>query len=239
VTQGLVLPGRGHGVERMDVEAVSDTDLARCLRDLERVNVASLGHRPTLAWLDRVARGRSRISVLDVGSGGGDMLRRIWRWGRRRGIATELTGLDVNPAVTQAATARTPAEMAIRFETADIFDYPRARAHDVILSALFAHPLDDAAVPRFLRWMEDRAAIGWMVNDLHRHPVPYHGLRLAFAALPVHRFVRHDGPVSVQRGFSRADLLRSAEAADLGSGEVELTWWFPFRWRLARVKARA
>jgi hypothetical protein len=126
--------------------------------------------------------------------------------------------------------------MGIRFETADLFAYDAGRAHDVIVSALFAHHLDDAALPRFMRWMEDRARLGWMVNDLHRHAVSYHALRLAFAALPVHRFVRHDGPVSVRRGFSRDDLARSAAAAGLGPDDTEVTWWFPFRWRLARLK---
>ena len=49
------------------------------LRDLGRINRWSLAYRPTLRWLDRlVARtGPRSLSVLDVGAGGGDMLRAI------------------------------------------------------------------------------------------------------------------------------------------------------------------
>ena len=71
-----------------------------CLRDLEQVNRWSLGYRPTLAWLDRLvdfARTSEALRIVDVGCGGGDLLRRVDAWARRRGVKVKLVGVDLNP----------------------------------------------------------------------------------------------------------------------------------------------
>lgn len=234
----ITLPGRSHQAELMDIEPVSDADLARCLRDLARVNTVSLGYRPTLRWLDQAAAGRDRISVLDIGCGQGDMLRKISAWGRQRGIATDLLGIDLNPATIRAAQAATPDSHGIRFEVCNLFDIPKDRHPDIIISALFAHHLSDAELVRFVRWMEQTAQLGWFINDLHRHPVSAYGLALIFALWPVHRFVRHDGPVSVRRAFHRTDLAQVSRAAGLSPADVDIRWWFPFRWGVGRQKAK-
>lgn len=233
----LVLAGRVHREELMDIEEVSNADLARCLRDLERVNLVSLGYRPTLRWLDDVAAGKDRISILDVGCGHGDMLRRIKAWGKRRGIETELLGIDLNPSTIRAAKAATDTKDGIGFEVLDLFDMPADRYPDIIISSLFAHHLDDAGLVRFVGWMEQTARLGWFINDLHRHPVSAYGLKLIFAIWPVHRFVRYDGPVSVWRAFSRANLETVVRAAGVPPGGVKISWWFPFRWGVGRRKA--
>lgn len=231
----FALPGRSREAELMDAAGTDYATFRACLVDLERVNRASLGYRPTLAWLDRIAGARRRLRVLDVGCGHGDMLRRVRLWARRRGIVAELAGVDLNPLAARAARAATPADMDIHYETADVFALDPGREVDVVLSALFAHHLSDADLPRFVRWMEATARVGWFVNDLHRHPLADRGLRALFAALPVHGFVRHDGPVSVRRGFTRADLGRLLVAAGVGPDRAEIRWSFPFRWGMGSL----
>ena len=128
----------------MDDAAQDEPAFHSALRDLEFLNRISFGYRPTLRFLDArggAARGATPLSVLDVGAGGGDMLRRIARWGVERGVAVELTGLDRSPsAVTSARHAGTPGDWI----TADLFDLPAEARFDVIISALFTHHLPDA-----------------------------------------------------------------------------------------------
>jgi SAM-dependent methyltransferase len=234
----FVLPGRVHQPELMDTEPVNEADLARCLRDLERVNMASLGYRPTLDFVERAIAGRRRISILDAGCGGGDMLRRLDAFCRRRGIEAELTGVDLNPAAIATARAATPPDAAIRYMVGDAMS-PEHGHFDLIVSALFAHHLDDPSLLRFVRWMEGNSRLGWFINDLNRHWAPHRTLQALFHILPVHRFVRNDGPVSVRRAFIRDDLRALAAAAGLSASDVELRWWFPFRWGLGRLKPEA
>jgi 2-polyprenyl-3-methyl-5-hydroxy-6-metoxy-1,4-benzoquinol methylase len=223
----LVLPGRSREGELMDQAGLSFIEFRACLRQLEWINRLSLGYRPTLRWLDRVARGRSSLSVLDVGSGHGDTLRRIAAWGSRRGVALRLTGLDLNPWSAEAAALATPPDMPITYETGDVFALDPARRFDVVVSALFTHHLDDAQLLRFLRWMQATARLGWFVNDLHRHRLPEWFLRAVFAAPGVNRLVRHDGPASFRRAMTRAEWQQALDAAGVGG---RIAWHAPFRW---------
>src|ERR1700722_12025509 len=99
--------------ELMDGEC-SYEDFSGCLRSLEQVNRWLLGYRPTLAWLERLPRGlHDPVHIVDVGSGGGDLLRQIAAWTRMRGVAVQLTGIDLNPYGARAAAESTPKEFRI------------------------------------------------------------------------------------------------------------------------------
>lgn len=224
---------RSAALELMDTEAASFAEFAECLRHLAAINRASLAYRPTLRWLDAlVGSGRrdAPLSILDVGAGHGDMLRRIAAWAAERGIAVRLVGLDLNPWAARAAEAATPADLPIRYETGDVFTWTSPEPVDVVISSLFAHHLPEEALVAFLRWMGGTAREGWFVNDLHRHPLPYHVVRLAARLLPVNRMVKHDAPLSVARAFSRADWLRVLALAGMDRDRVCIAWRFPFRY---------
>jgi SAM-dependent methyltransferase len=227
--------------ELMDTEPAPYEDFRTCLRHLAAANRASLAYRPTLAFLGRLTGRhppRDGLRILDAGSGYGDMLRRIAAWGAGRGIALDLVGLDLNPWSARAAAEATPPGVPVRWVAADAFDPPAdlfgGRPPDVVLSALFAHHLDDAGVVRFLRTMEGTARLGWFVNDLHRARVPHAALRAVFGVLPVHRFVRHDGPVSVARAFRPADWRRYLDEA--GVADARVLRAFPYRLCVERIR---
>lgn len=222
--------------ELMDIEPVGTDELARCLADLAQVNRLTRAAAPTLGFLARATRGANQFSLADIGCGDGGMLRRIAAWAQRNGKAVQLYGLDINPAATAVARALTPADAPISFVTSDLFAWAPARAPDFITSALFAHHLDDDELVRFLRWMEATATRGWFINDLHRHWLAYHGFRLMSRAARWHRFVRHDGPVSVARSFVPADWHLLLTAAGIAPESVSIRWHTPFRLCVGRIR---
>jgi len=229
---------RSTETELMDTEVVDAEDFRRCLADLAVVNRLTLARRPTLAWLDRATAGLPRgatFSLLDVGFGHGDMLRAIRLWAERRGLDARLEGVDLNPLSARAAEGATPSALAITYRTGDLFDEPTDRRFDFIISSLFTHHLTDAQIVAFLRWMSGQAAIGWFINDLHRHAVAYHAFRLLSAAAGWHRFVRHDGPVSIARSFRREDWTRLLQTAGV---TAEIAWRVPFRFCVGHIGPR-
>ncbi len=224
--------------ERMDTERVEPADLARCLADLERLSGLTLGYRPTLAWFARVTAALpagSPLSVLDIACGGGDMLRAIWAKARGKGWRVRLLGVDTNPDTIAIARGRTPEEAPIDYIVGDALAL--SCDADLIINALFLHHLDTQDAVHLLRWMAGRARRGWLVNDLHRHALSYWGLRLGTPLLGMHRFVRADGPTSVARGWSAAELR--ALAAQAGLSDAVLRWHLPFRWSLEGETLRA
>jgi SAM-dependent methyltransferase len=232
------LAQRSRAPELMEIETADFAEIDRTLRELSTINRLTLAYRPTLRWLDRVAAraGGAPLSILDVACGHGDMLRRVWRWAERRGLEVRLTGIDIDPLAVRSASAATPAGVPIRYEVADVFALPDEPAHDVIMSSLFAHHLFDQKLVAFVAWMERSARRSWVVNDLHRHPIPYHFVRHWVRLAGFGRFVVHDAPVSVARGFTRGEWLGVLAAAGVDPAQVEISWCMPFRYRVGRLR---
>ncbi len=218
--------------EQMDDPSLDPKSYDEVLKGLGRVNAWTFAARPTLDFLKRGTRGLDRFSLLDVGSGEGGMLRVIARWAKRRGLAAELTGIDLNPKSETVARTLTPADMPIAYRTGDYRDLGR---FDFVVSSLVAHHMSDRQLRDFLRWMEGHSERGWFVNDLHRHAFAYRGFPLLATLLRVHRIVREDGRLSIARSFRPEDWR--AILADAGIAEgVEVRRHFPFRLCVERLR---
>ena len=90
--------------------------------------------------------------------------------------------------------------------------------------------------PGRLRALAVIQRIGWFVNDLHRNAFSYYGFGLLARLMRWHRFVIHDGPVSIARAFGANDWRDLLREAGLPKGAAEVTWRFPFRLCVERVK---
>jgi len=225
--------------EMMDDPTIDFVCFSDCLRDLAIVNRLSLGYRPTLAWFKRQLRKRESIqhlSIFDVGSGGGDMLRQIARMVQRPGHSVSLTGIDLNPWSKRYAEQVTSPDLGIQFETSDIFNFAPDRKADFVISSLFTHHLNDDQLVDFLRWMEHHTTQGWFINDLHRHPLAYFLIKYGALLLGFHIMVRHDGPISVARAFTKTDWIGYLKAAAIPMDQVKIRWFFPFRYGVERHK---
>lgn len=221
-------------------EPCSREQLRACLRDLAWTNRWTLAYRPLLHWLNTLATTPPALAkplrILDVGCGYGDGLRRIEQWAKKRGIAVELTGLDLNPDATAIAAEASPASSAIQWVNADLFAYqPRQPIH-LVVSSLFTHHLAGEEIVRFLQWMEARAQIGWFINDLSRAAIPYHLFRAFSKLAGLHPFVQHDGPISIARSFRPQEWKSMCASAGLGSSDVTLQSFKPARLCVARRK---
>jgi SAM-dependent methyltransferase len=223
------LARRSDQQERMDTDCADFADYSRCLRDLSRVNVVSLTHRPMLAWLARHATGD--FSVLDVACGHGDALRKI----RSRYPNARLTGIDLNPWATRAAREATDPAAGIDFINGDAFAYAPEKKFDFIITSQFTHHLTDEQVAGFLRWLQANAGQGWFISDLHRHIVAYYGFPILARAALWHRFVREDGQISIARAFVRAEWEALLRLAGITEQQASIAWYIPFRLCVATI----
>jgi SAM-dependent methyltransferase len=227
---------RAHLSEWMD-EPCSYEDFHACLVDLEQVNRLTLAYGPTLDWLQSVVAKVSRpVHIVDVGCGGGDMLRRVARFAARKRIQVRLTGIDLNPYSARVAAEKTSSDAGIEWVTGDAFSYQPPVPVDYVISSLFTHHLGDDEIVRFIAWMERVTVCGWFINDLHRQRFPYYGFKVLARAMRWHRFVQHDGPVSIRRSFRDEDWLRYLEKAGVAESAARILEYRPARLCVSRVK---
>jgi SAM-dependent methyltransferase len=218
--------------ELMDGDC-SYEDFRDCLRSLETVNRWLLGYRPTLVWLERLLLGVSGpVHIVDVGCGGGDLLRQIAGWARRRGISVRLTGIDLNPYAARAAAESTPKELGITWVTGDATVYRPEKPMDIVVSSLLAHHLEDEEIVALLRWMETNVQVGWFINDLERAEWSSR----MFGWVRWHWLVRHDGPVSFRRAFRKEDWVSLLAAAEVPQEAATVEKWRPGRLCVGRWK---
>jgi 2-polyprenyl-3-methyl-5-hydroxy-6-metoxy-1,4-benzoquinol methylase len=230
---------RSGDTELMDTESVDLEEFRACLKDLALVNTLTLTHRPVLAWLKQAThdlKPGDRVSLVDVAYGYGDLLRAIHRWCLANGFKPDLAGVDLNPWSAASAQQATPPDVQIEYRTGDVFEFEPTGPVQFIVSSQFTHHLSDPDAARFVAWMERTASRGWFISDLHRHPVPYYFFRIMARVAGWHRFVQHDGPVSIARSFRRADWVRIAAQAGLSADAIRITWHVPFRLCVGRIK---
>jgi len=220
--------------EQMDDPGLDPETYARVLEDLARVNAWTLAARPTLGFLARAAGRMPALRLLDVGFGHGDMLRAIARWAKRRDIAVDLIGVDLNPGSAAVARAATPIHWPIEYRTGDYKDV--AGPVDFVISSAVTHHMSDEEIHAFLKFMEKRAARGWFVNDIHRHAFAYHGFPLLCRVMGWHKMVREDGQLSIARGFREADWRALIGASGIDPRAPRIVRRFPFRLCVERLR---
>lgn len=230
----ISLRARAVGEEQMDDPALDPDIYAAVLRDLARVNRYTLAARPTLAFLKRGIGKARAFRLLDVGFGHGDMLRAIAAWAGRRGIAAELVGVDLNERSAAIARAATPDGMAIDYRTGDYRQV--GGGFDFVISSLVAHHMAEAELRDFVRFMEEEAGRGWIVNDLHRHRVAHSGYPLLARMLRLHPIVRTDGTLSIARSFRPSEWAAILADAGVPGGPARIVRRFPFRLCVERLR---
>lgn len=219
--------------ELMDAPDLPAETYDAVLADLAQVNTVTMAARATLAFLDRALADKADFTLLDVGFGHGDMLRRIARWGREKGKTMRLVGVDLNPRIEHAARAATDDWLPITYITGDYADLA-GQGWDCVISSLVAHHMTHEQLVAFLRFMDAEARAGWLVNDLHRHTFAYLGYPLLARLLRWHPIVRQDGQTSIARSYRPGEW--PPILAEAGIAEARVHRVFPFRLCVSKLR---
>ncbi|THD36177.1 MAG: methyltransferase domain-containing protein [Sphingomonas sp.] len=229
----MTLRERAIADELMDADDLDAATYADVVGDLAKVNVVTMAARPTLSLVRRALGERKRFKLLDVGFGDGDMLRTIARWAAKRGVEAELVGVDLNPRSELAAREHTPPGLPIRWITGDYADLA-GQGWDIVISSLVAHHMSHDQLVAFIRFMEVESAMGWLVNDLHRHGFAHRGFPILARTFGWHRIVRLDGTLSIARSYRPAEW--PPILAEAGVPDARVYRAFPFRLCVERLR---
>jgi SAM-dependent methyltransferase len=210
------LPREVHAIELLDRADTSPADIAGNLADLALLN--RLGPiRSILACVAPLAstHGEGRpLRVVDVGAGGGDLALALVRWGRRTGRPLRVVALDLHPEVLRCAAGFTGGARDVSLLAGDARALPiRPGGVDLAVCSLLLHHLAEDAVVRLLAELARLVRLGFVVSDLRRGRLAWAGAWLVTRALSRNRVTRHDGPLSVRRAYTPAELRQLAARA--------------------------
>lgn len=202
--------------ELMDLPA-DEAELEASLEHVAGVNRWLGGKRAMLRSLAPLLPRTGTVRILDAGTGSGDIPRALVAWAHARGVRARITAIDRQPQTIRIARTRTRVHTGITVARADVLSLPFAdQTFDFALLSLTLHHLDDDARPAALRELARVARRAVLVNELERAWPNLIGARLlASTVWRRNRLTRNDGPVSVRRAFTPAELLECARAAGL------------------------
>ena len=226
-----MLATRAIADEMMDADDLDPATYSEVVHDLAKVNTLTMARRPTIDFLRSLKA--SKLRILDVGYGDGDMLRAIRRWANDKGVNATLVGIDLNPRSALAAREDTAEALDIDFRTGDYASLA-GESWDVVISSLVAHHMTREQLVAFIRFMDAHAKVGWFVNDLHRHGFAYHGYPVLATIMRWHPIVRHDGQLSIARSYRPAEWPAILQEAGVTGAIV--TRKFPFRLCVSKIQ---
>jgi SAM-dependent methyltransferase len=210
------VPPRLTGVmERMEHPGVAPAELARGLAHLAHINRTFGGTRVVLEHLEPLLdRPPPPIRILDVGTGYADLPRAIVARARQRGLAVRIEALDRHPGIRTLAARACAGYPEIRIRDGDglALPYPE-RSLDVAVASQLLHHMEGEATVRLLRELRRVARHAVLVGDLRRGVWPFAATWIVLHLVSRSPLIRHDGPLSVRRGFVPAELLDLARAA--------------------------
>jgi 2-polyprenyl-3-methyl-5-hydroxy-6-metoxy-1,4-benzoquinol methylase len=197
-------------VEMMDLPDCDPRRLERTYRQFAMVNRALSGWRRLYAReLRPLLTAESPMTVLDIGSGGGDLAVALARWAARDRVKLHVTGIDPDSRAHAFATGR-PHVPGVEFRQAHSSDLLReGRSYDVVISNHVLHHLQPAELRLLLADSQALSRRKALHNDLRRSPAAY--ALFSVAALPFRgSFIRADGLTSIRRSYTPAELSELA-----------------------------
>ena len=223
---------RTNAVEIMDDFSINGAVLHDTLDTLASINKWLGGNKITIDSLKKILKNTSKITpitIIDLGCGGGDILRRIADYGKKEGYTFNLIGVDANKDAMVYARQLSTNYDNIRFIDCDIFSEEfEALEYDLVLSTLFLHHFKEEQIIEILSKAKNKAKLGIIVNDLHRHPMAYYLLKLVCLTIK-NNMIIEDGLTSILRGFKREELVSFSNKLQV-KPQIAWKWAFRYQW---------
>jgi SAM-dependent methyltransferase len=227
----MLVPARRHDPEWMDRTDNAPEELEGALHDIGAVNRWLGGSKAMIAaispFLDACPAGGT-LRVLDVGTGGADIPVAMAAEARLRGKRLAVVALDRDPVTAAHARRAVGGNPDVEVVRGDAFELSFADgAFDLVLASMFLHHFQHDDAVRLITEFRRVARQAVIVNDLERHWIPWAFIALGARVTRRHAMFVHDAPLSVLRGFTKAELERIAAEAGADGAVVRDHW--PYR----------
>lgn len=214
--------------EILDQKNISFGDIALNMKELDWINSHLGGHSITIEGFRKLLRNKKAISVCEIGCGGGDNLNALYKFCINQNIKANFIGIDINKECVAFARENSLIKNA-EFIVSDYRNVNfKNEKPDIIFSSLFCHHFTDEELIEMIKWMKGNSNIGFFINDLNRHAIAYHFIRLATKFFSKSYLVKNDAPISVLRGFKKNEWKNIFKNAGVKNYSIKWKWAFRF-----------
>lgn len=215
----------------MDDLKISGPVIAQTLRELNTINKWLGGNQISVSAFKKIALEKKSISLVDLGCGGGDIMKEMAQWARKKNIKANFVGIDANSNIIEYAKKNTVDFPEISYQAINIFSEDfQSQSFDLIHCCLFTHHFSNEELVQLFSQFKKQAREGVIINDLHRHPLAYWSIIALISLFSKSEMVKNDASVSVARSFRKSELRKILEEAAIE--DYKLAWKWAFRWKL-------
>lgn len=232
------LSKRAQEDELMDDFSTGGEELVEALKHLRRLNKIFGAPGPTRYGIEKLWNDIGRpesLTILDVGAGSGDVNRKLLQWADDHGIHLRITLVDLTNEACEEARALFQHEPRIQVKQADVRELPESFA-DIVTGSQFVHHFVGEELIDIVSHMLKASRYGVVINDIHRHAVSYTAVWLTTRIISRNRYIRHDGPLSVAKGFTGEDWKELKRK--LNHDSMTFTWKPLFRYAVVIPQKR-
>lgn len=219
--------------ELMDDAALDPGILEAVLKDVSFANKVLGGNRITEKAVTKILREHPgyNFRILDVGCGDGTMLRKLALLCRRHRFNADFIGLDLSEPAITLARQQSEEYPEIEYFAGDLMQAnPQKISCDIALCTLTLHHIPTTQVPVFLQHLAKTARMAIVVNDLQRSRLAYYLFKVFSSIFIKTKVARHDGLVSIKRGFRRKELRQFSN--QIPGYHYMINWKWAFRYLL-------
>ena len=199
----------------------------QALAGLRRLNVwsGSVGTVWKAIKMFADQRQLSKLRILDVACGGGDVTIGLALKSQAAPLELELLGIDISQTAVETARAAIPASISnVSFERGNALAGPLPAGFDVVISSLFLHHLGEQDAQSLLSRMSAASQGLMLINDLRRCAAGYWLAQAACRMFSRSEIVHVDGPRSVQGAFTIGEVRELCKRSGLESAVVGPRW---------------
>ncbi|QKJ63845.1 methyltransferase domain-containing protein [Flavobacterium sp. M31R6] len=220
--------------EIMDDFTLEGDALKLALDKIAQINQLLGGNRLTLKGVAKLLKNESNsspVTIVDVGCGNGDMLRKLADFGFQNNLNLELIGVDANPFTVNYAIDLSRNYPNIKYRCEDVFSQSfNELKFDILLCTLTLHHFSNDEIIELLTIFNRNSKLGFVVNDLHRNSVAYRLFQGFCFVFRMNKMSREDGLTSILRGFKKDELIAFSENLRFKKYSIQWKWAFRYQW---------
>lgn len=198
--------------ELMDRPQPVSTELKVDLRNLRQLNRYFGSYRLISHFLRRWLKPQSRMQILDLATGSGDIPRFIVDYARDVGAKVKIDAVDQQASTVEIARGLSAAYPEIEFLQGDILTLTR-EPYDMVLCSLALHHFSEPDAVTVLKRCRELSKQYVLVSDLRRGALVTVGVFLLTGLLFREKMTRVDARLSADRAFSFREFRILAERA--------------------------